>query len=110
MHRGYAMPERRAELVCAVLFLLVSACSDGGSEQRGLGTLRIVSGSGQTDTSSVRLAEPLVVEVKGVNGEPADGIVVHVGPALCLPGCALPWSEDDNSPRTEMDFETDAQG
>ena len=103
------MPATREACLVLVAGLCLGACGDGGAEP-GLGQLRIVSGSDQTDTSGVVLEEPLVVEVHEQGGSPAEGVTVRFGPAACLPGCALPFSTELGRVAPQVEVVTDARG
>jgi Bacterial Ig-like domain (group 2)/WD40-like Beta Propeller Repeat len=103
------MATSRDACLVIVAGLCVGGCGDGGAGP-GLARMRIVSGSGQTDTTGVVLERPLVVEVHGPGGDPAEGVTVRFGPALCLPGCALPFSTDLGRAAAEFEVETDARG
>ncbi len=103
------MPATREACLVLVAGLCLGGCGDGGGEP-GLGQLRIVSGSDQTDTSGVVLEEPLVVEVHEQGGSPAEGVTVRFGPAACLPGCALPFSTELGRVAPQVEVVTDARG
>ena len=103
------MPATREACLVLVAGLCLGGCGDGGGEP-GLGQLRIVSGLAQADTTGVVLEEPLVVEVHGQGGSPAEGVTVRFGPAGCLPACALPFSTDLGRVVPELEVATDARG
>jgi Tol biopolymer transport system component len=103
------VPAAREACLVLVAGLCLGGCGDRGGEP-GLGQVRIVSGEGQTDTTGVVLEQPLVVEVRGQGGAPAEGVAVRFGPAVCLPGCALPFSTELGRSATQLEVATDTRG
>ena len=51
-----------------------------------------------------------MVEVHEQGGSPAEGVAVRFGPAVCLPGCALPFSTELGRVAPEVEVVTDARG
>jgi hypothetical protein len=103
------VPATREASLVLVAGLCLGGCGDGGGEP-GLGQIRIVSGLAQTDTTGTVLEDPLVVEVHGQGGSPAEGVTVRFGPAVCLPACALPFSTDLGRVVPDLEVATDARG
>jgi Bacterial Ig-like domain (group 2)/WD40-like Beta Propeller Repeat len=103
------VPATREACLVLVAGLCLGGCGDGGGEP-GQGQIRIVSGLAQTDTTGAVLEDPLVVEVHGQGGSPAEGVTVRFGPAVCLPACALPFSTELDRVVPELEVATDARG
>lgn len=65
---------RAATLAFTVLACI--ACSEGPTDPAGTPGIRIVSGANVADTIGIRLAQPLVIEVRRPNGQLARGAQV----------------------------------
>lgn len=60
----------------AVIAAACIACSEGPTDPAGTPGIRIVSGANVSDTIGIRLAQPLVIEVRRLNGQLARGAQV----------------------------------
>ena len=67
---------KRAAATVGVCLSVLGACDDGTNPERTGASIVVVSGGGVTDTIAVALPAPLVVEVRGPDGNVAPGVEV----------------------------------
>jgi hypothetical protein len=75
--RAAVVMRARAACAAALTLALVLACGEGTSPSSGRTGIRLLAGSGQTDTVDAVLAGALVVEVRDTLGTLASGQVVR---------------------------------
>ena len=70
------------------LLFIVTACGGSDGSTGPSAELRIISGSGQTDTAAALLPIPLVLEIRS-NGDPVENVSVRIGDNSCPIGCSV---------------------